>query len=321
MRFSISASSIIPRLPPGRREEFVRKVEDYGFSRLWLGDHIVPPDSYNTSFADTMTSLAYLAGVTDELEFGSGVLLLPLYNPRVVARQVANLQLLSDGRFAFGVGLGYLEDDFDAVGVPYEERSERFTESLRIVRSLLHGDEVPTDTRHYDVGKFPITGDFSETPNVIMAGAGIDRNGERVVPKAMKERFQYADGWITPVHSTPETVEADWNNISTYLQDCGKSPTDFENISSDRFHMIAGAGPDEARAEQRRVFSRFMGESRGLDFAESYYTFGSVEEIQETVARFREIGFTEHRLNLATNDVEEAFEQIELWRDNIIDVF
>ena len=104
-----------------------RTAEDAGYESLWTGEHVVlvdpqsgsspiPPES---NMVDTIASLAFLAGITEKINLGSGIILLAERNHVVLAKELAGIDVLSNGRLLFGVGVGYVKEEFDVIGVPY----------------------------------------------------------------------------------------------------------------------------------------------------------------------------------------------------------
>ncbi|HKE78094.1 MAG TPA: LLM class F420-dependent oxidoreductase [Solirubrobacteraceae bacterium] len=140
-------------------EAVARTAEDLGFDSIWCNDHVVMPSApdgaeaepaYAAAYGqqrgqniyDPLITLAYLAAATDRVLLGTSVYLLPLRHPIVAAKQVVSLDGLSGGRFVFGVGVGWLEGEFEAVGVPYRQRGRRTDEAIAVFKALCAGDSV-----------------------------------------------------------------------------------------------------------------------------------------------------------------------------------
>jgi probable F420-dependent oxidoreductase len=130
-----------------------KTTEDAGYESLWTGEHVVlvdpqsgsspiPPES---NMVDTVASLAFLAGITEKIKLGSGIILLAQRNPVVLAKELAGIDVLSNGRLLFGVGVGYVKEEFDVIGVPYEERGARVTEHIEAIRALWVEDRPSFD--------------------------------------------------------------------------------------------------------------------------------------------------------------------------------
>ena len=115
-----------------------------GLDSLWVGDHV----AFAIPIMDPLLQLAQAAALSDRLTFGTSVYLLPLRHPTPVAKQVATLDRLCDGRLTFGVGIGgEFPNEFAACGVPVKERGARLTEGMEVLRKLWTGDSVSHDGR------------------------------------------------------------------------------------------------------------------------------------------------------------------------------
>ena len=131
-------------------ERLTRAVDaarDCGFAAVSSNDHFL----FQTPWLDGLTALAAVIDRSGDMELATTIALVSLRGPVPLAKTLAALDLLSDGRVIAGVGPGSSERDYDAVGVPYEERWERFEEATAILRSLLRGEPPPEALRHYSV--------------------------------------------------------------------------------------------------------------------------------------------------------------------------
>ena len=123
-------------------------AENKGFESVWTGEHVVLPDPQEPPspapplmpMLHPSTSLAFIAGVTSKLRLGTGIVLLAQRNPVVLAKEMASLDVVSKGRLEFGVGAGYHKAEFDALGVPFEERGARADEYIDAMRELWTSD-------------------------------------------------------------------------------------------------------------------------------------------------------------------------------------
>src|SRR5262245_41109360 len=140
---------------PAVNPEFVRTIattaERLGFATIWAPEHVVLLENYaskypyssgkfpgpaDTPIADPFPTLAYAAACTSSIRLGTGICLVPEHNPLVLAKTVATVDRLSGGRFIFGVGVGWLAEEFQAVGVPFARRAHRTREYIDIMRKL-----------------------------------------------------------------------------------------------------------------------------------------------------------------------------------------
>ena len=204
----------IPRLPDGRGlAEFVRTAEALGFESVLVGDHIVLPSGGTTQypytpsggfsrpaeepFLETMTLLGYLAAVTRRIKLGSTVLILPYRNPVVQAKMFASLDVLSEGRMICGVGVGWLEKEFDTLGVSYAERGALTDEYLEIFRALWTQDHPEYHGRHFRIDGIRFEPKPVQQPLPIWVG-GHTR-------AALRRTAKYGHCWHT-TRQTPEFV-------------------------------------------------------------------------------------------------------------------
>jgi probable F420-dependent oxidoreductase len=133
-----------PCADPDVATRVARAAEGAGFESLWTGEHVVLPDPQappspappGMAMLDPVTILAYVAAVTRSVRLGTGIVILPQRNPLVIAKQMASLDVLSRGRLLFGVGVGYLRPEFDALGIPFEDKGARTDDYLAAILAL-----------------------------------------------------------------------------------------------------------------------------------------------------------------------------------------
>ncbi len=138
---------------PAQGVRAAQQAEAAGYDSVWTGEHIVLPDPQappspappETAMGDSAVALAYLASVTTTIKLGTGIIILPQRQPAVLAKSLASLDHLSNGRLLFGLGVGYLEPEMTACSTPMERRGERADEYLRAMRALWSGDAVSFD--------------------------------------------------------------------------------------------------------------------------------------------------------------------------------
>ena len=126
-----------------------RRAEELGFVDVWVSDHLVvptgaqyPPSAY---VYEPLTALAWVAAATSRVGLGTTVLVLPMRNPLHVAKAIASIDLMSGGRFILGTAAGWLKAEFDAIGVPFDERGPRTDEAIAIMRHVWENDNMTID--------------------------------------------------------------------------------------------------------------------------------------------------------------------------------
>lgn len=152
MKFGIMFANTGPFARPDGALELARTAEELGFESLWTVEHTVVPTGYASQYPysdtgrmagdersaipDPLVWLAFLAGVTTRLRLATGILILPQRNPVTLAKELATLDVLSTGRVELGIGVGWLREEFDALGVPFEERGARTDDFVAALRTL-----------------------------------------------------------------------------------------------------------------------------------------------------------------------------------------
>ena len=138
MKFGLFAVNMGPCVDPQVAARVAQAAEAAGFDSVWAGEHIVLPDPQappsplppQAAMLDPTVALAFLAAHTKTVRLGTGIIILPQRNPLVLAKELASLDVLSAGRLTFGIGIGYLKAEFDALDVPFAEKGARTEEYL-----------------------------------------------------------------------------------------------------------------------------------------------------------------------------------------------
>ena len=144
MKLGLFSMTTGPCTYPDGAARVARAAEAAGFDSLWGGEHVVLPDPRvppsplepEDRILDPVVTLAFLAAHTTRIRLGTGIIILPQRNPLVLAKQLASLDVLSGGRLIFGVGVGYLEPEFRALGIPFEHRGPVTDEYLAALRAI-----------------------------------------------------------------------------------------------------------------------------------------------------------------------------------------
>ena len=138
MKIGVCSANSGPYATPARLRSVAELCEATGVESIWVSEHLVlsdprtPPSPMDPEdpILDPVTSLAFLAGITSSVRLGTGVIVLPLRNPLVLAKALATVDVVSQGRLIVGLGAGYVEREFAAIGVPFTDRGARFEEYL-----------------------------------------------------------------------------------------------------------------------------------------------------------------------------------------------
>lgn len=198
--------------------ELARAADEAGFSSLWLGEHVVLPIGYSTAhptkqqpgtqhhtgpivgadteLVDPLVQLGAAAAVTSRIELATGIYILPLRHPLAVARSVCTVQELAGGRFRFGIGFGWLEEEFDVLDVPFTERVSRFEEGIEVLKAAWRSGEVKHQGRHFSISGVQVTKRPTDVP--VLLGGNTD--------KALRRAARLGDGWFSS--GTPPIEES-----------------------------------------------------------------------------------------------------------------
>jgi len=129
--------------------DIAKSAELLGFDSIWASDHVVMPQrhlgSFSEVFYDPFMLLSFIAAETSTIKLGTSVIILPYRNPVVVAKMVATLDGLSEGRVIFGVGPGWMKEEYDSLSVPYEKRGRRTNEYIQALKELWTSDDPEYD--------------------------------------------------------------------------------------------------------------------------------------------------------------------------------
>ncbi len=189
-----------------------RSAEAAGIDDIWVADHIaIPPDNAEGSegrYVDPLATLAFVAGATRRIGLGTGALVLPYRPPLATARWVASIQELSGGRLLFGVGVGWMEAEFRAVGVPYARRAAITDETLAFLRRCFAADEVEANGQRFLFKPRPAP------PPIIVGGAP---------PHALRRAVRYGDGWM-PIGGNADALRGPIAQLVAMAADAGKPP-------------------------------------------------------------------------------------------------
>jgi probable F420-dependent oxidoreductase len=210
-------------------KDFARTVEDLGFDSLFITDHLLAAKRfYSVSFLEPIAALAVAAGVTKRVRLGTSILIMPLRNPVILAKELATLQFLSENRMILGAGVGWNEAEYEAVGVRKSERGKRTDEMLDIIIPLLEGKTVTYHGDFYSVDDLFIEPTASQRPEIwIGGGSQLADPKSPDLPRfveAVKARVLRTDGWIPRPTCPPDDIARDWAELQAYYRDHGRDP-------------------------------------------------------------------------------------------------
>lgn len=234
-----------------------RALEDAGYESLWVSDHIVLPEvieahypfaadgkatwATDTPYVDALIALALIAGATERAAIGTAVLVLPLRHPVIFAKQAASIDVASGGRLKLGVGAGWLRDEFEALGVPFEGRGGRLVEWMQIARDCWTGRPPARSTERYTLpaGVLALPTPAHRIPFLVGGHS----------PVALRRAGRLADGWLAQQSLSeldPDALAAAIAVIHAAAEDAERDPASLEVVL--RLVDTAGRGAEIAEA-------------------------------------------------------------------------
>jgi alkanesulfonate monooxygenase SsuD/methylene tetrahydromethanopterin reductase-like flavin-dependent oxidoreductase (luciferase family) len=290
-------------------KQFARTVEDLGFDSLFITDHLlVGKRFYSVNWLEPLTTLAVAAGATERVRLGTSILIMPLRNPVILAKELATLQFLSEDRVI----------EYEAVGVRKSERGKRTDEMLDIMMPLLEGETVTYHGQFYSIDDVSIEPRSAQRPLLwIGGGSQLASPKSPDLPKfvdSVKARTVKADGWIPRPTCPPPDIARDWSELKEAMAEAGKGPSDMLVAHENFLHLVLTDDPAEARRQQHEAFLRVMSAERGPEYLESVYLFGTPGEIIASLQARVDAGVEYFFLHTMTPDPA----QLQLWVDHII---
>ncbi|MHB1535158.1 MAG: TIGR03619 family F420-dependent LLM class oxidoreductase [Acidimicrobiales bacterium] len=301
---------------------FARRTEELGFDSLWITDHVITASRfYRVSWLDSLSTLAHVAALTERVRLGTSILILPLRQPAVLAKEVATLHYLSGGRYIFGVGAGWYAPEFEACGVHKSERGRRTDEVLEATMALMRGRGVNYAGRHYRLDDVTV-----EPLNPVPPPAWV--GGGRQLPHAASPeqpelhrnvltRLAKSDGWIARPTCPPDLIANDRQQILAERERLGLSDQPYV-VAHENFTWLEESGSrDEVVAVQQQRFGGVMSEERPWDYLEAVYLSGTIDDIQGRIQARIDAGVEYLMLHTLTSDIR----QLELMAKHILEPF
>ena len=286
---------------------FLRRLVElgdrYSYDSIWLSDRIVS-DRFSL---EPMIALSMVAAYSDRLKFGTSVLAMPLRNPVVLAKQIATLDYLSQGRFFPAVGLGQEEpEEYEACGVSKEDRAPRTDEAIRLMRRLWEEDNVTHE------GTFYTCHDVSITPKPFLQPSTPVWIGGRSAAAARRVG-RVGDGWLVS-SVTPKEIEEGREIVFDTAHEYGRE------IEEDHIGVLLGyyIAPDTKEASSKA--EKFITRQRPDAHFTEYSAVGSTEQVAQVIQRYIDSGAYKFVVRPLC-PAEETVEQLEIMGSEILPHF
>lgn len=224
--FGIAARNFVayPDMPDARAlVDYGVKVEELGYDSVWVWDHMLLGVDPNFPIIDSLTVLTGIAARTSRIKMGTGILVLPLRNPVALAKQLASMDQLSQGRLVMGMAAGWYKREFDAVGIPFDKRGKLMDENLEIMTRLWTEHKVDGEYMNHNISAAVMYPKPYQQPRMpILIGGYVDVVLKRAAVKG--------DGWLTYFYK-PEDFKRSWDKMRNFAAEAGKDPDTLMNAS------------------------------------------------------------------------------------------
>jgi len=229
--------------------------ESLGFDSIWVTDHVVVPsasvEAFGPTFYEAVTVMSYVAAITSRVRIGAAILIVPYRHPLVLAKMLATVDQLSDGRVIFGAGLGWLESESHLMGVPHKRRARIADEALGAIRACWEADQPEFHGEAYDFAGFH----FAPRPHsnrrlpIFIGGAST---------AALRRAARFGDGWIGD-GQTFEELEVALGQLSKELEAQGRGLGEMEVAMRTGLQVAADrTGITESPSEQGWKSAEFV---------------------------------------------------------------
>jgi len=331
LRFGIRLPNSGPLATRKNIVEVADEAEKLGFHSVWVHDHILwgteqhrthlsagsaeaLDESQKPNFYESITTLSFIAGRTSSVKLGIAVLVLPLRNPLVVAKQLANVDVLSDGRLVVGVAPGapnITKHEFEAVGADYVKRGKITDEYITALKKLWK-ENLPS-----------FSGSFTNFKEAQMFPKPAQKNlkiliggGERgISPRALRRVVELGDGWI-PAYLTSEEVADGIEKIRVQYRSQGKNPSDM-TVIHEMFTSIDREGSQAVSSAAKSLSTNFVSIEEGLKRS----LVGSPVELTKRLEQYQSAGVEVTELKFVYSDVPSLLKMMNLFAREVLSSF
>lgn len=300
MRFGI-AIPIHRNLEPQLALDIATKAEELGFDSVWVSDHIVVPtnylDRFSEVFYDPFVLLSTIAARTKNIKLGTSVIILPYRNPIVVAKMISTLDVLSNGRVIFGIGAGWMKEEFNILGIPFTERGKRTNEYIKIMKELWEKDDPRFDGDFFKFSDIRFYPKPVQKPHPPIWIGGSSKS-------AMKRAAMLAEGWH-PTWIGLKEIEKGIAYIEKIRKEAKRESTPFVYSIRNRLNILDKKGKQGFKEDIRHPFP----------------LYGTPEEIVKRINTLKETGISYIVVDIRTENDKQMFDTMEKFSRSVLPAF
>jgi alkanesulfonate monooxygenase SsuD/methylene tetrahydromethanopterin reductase-like flavin-dependent oxidoreductase (luciferase family) len=301
--------------------ESIERCEKHGID-VWVIDHLLSaPGLYGNAWLEPLETLAYAAALTDKVKIATGILVLPVRHPVVLAKEISTLCHMSNNRFVFGVGPGWYTREFEVTGSRIEERGRRTDEIIEAVTLLLSKPNVTYNGRYYSFKDVTIDPRPPRLPEIwVSGGSRIPDPNEHDVPviaRTVMDRIVKAGNWLSRCSGKQEWVKRDWVQLQDHARRLGKDPRKITFGHCNFIHLVEEKSHERALAKSKAPFLRAMGRHRSYEHLQECYMIGSLDRINARIQDLVDSGLKYLVLGPVTDDPR----QIDLLAKRVMPAF
>ena len=286
MKFGFQLPQVGPLASGENMRACAQLVEELGFDSLWVSEHIVIPRKQRTpyfrsptgefpvppdmAFLEPIATLLFAAACSERVQLGMSVCVLPTRNPVITAKELATLDVLSGGRLIFGVGAGWWAEEFEMLGVPFQQRGARTNEYIQLIKKLWTEDNPSFRGRFWQIEEVGFAPKPLHKPHPpVWVGGDAE--------PALRRAGRLADAWHAVDYAPPELAEM-FARVQGYAKEAGRDPGAVD------LTLRLTLGPAE---DSQRTIERLRGYR---DVGVSHIAFemwvGSLEQFRQALERF-----------------------------------
>ena len=299
IKFGLAVENFTPMSAEPSLERLVtyaKRAEELGLASLWAWDHLFLGTRRAFPFFESLTTLSVLAAHTETMTLGTGVLVLPIRDPVLLAKTTGTIQAISKGRLSLGMAVGWYEREFEATGVSFRGRGKLFERNLEILYRLWEEDRVTGTYDAMNLRSVRMLPRPTPRPQVLIGGY-VDQVLRRVATKG--------DGWLTYFY-TADSFGRAWRKIRGFAEEAGRDPNELRNVA--QLPFCVASSYEEADKLVRHFIEEYFDCAEWSESTPDSAVRGTVEQCAGQLAEHVAMG-CEHIVLVPYNYEIEQVEQ------------